>query len=53
MINCLIIDDEPLALDLLESYITKIPSLNLVAKCIEPLDAMQYFDKYLFPFSFD
>ena len=46
MINCLIIDDEPLALDLLESYITKIPSLNLVAKCIEPLDAMQYFDKY-------
>lgn len=46
MINCLIIDDEPLALDLLESYIRKIPSLNLVGRCSEPLVAMQYFDKY-------
>jgi two-component SAPR family response regulator len=46
MINCLIIDDEPLALNLLESYIRKISSLNLIGRCIEPLDAMQYFDKY-------
>jgi two-component system, LytTR family, response regulator len=46
MINCLIIDDEPLALDLLESYIKKISSLNLVDKCSESLVAMQYFDKH-------
>ena len=31
MVNTLIIDDEPLALDVLETYISKMPELNLVA----------------------
>ena len=43
--NCLIIDDEPLALDILESYISKISFLNLVARCNEPLLALPYLDQ--------
>ena len=46
MINCLIIDDEPLAIDLLESYISKVSTLNLVAKCSEPLASLDHFDKH-------
>ena len=35
----IIIDDEPLALDVLESHIQKIPELELVAKCSNALEA--------------
>ena|SRR5579875_174370 len=45
MINCLIIDDEPLALDLLEDYLTKIPFARLIAKCNEPLLALDYMNQ--------
>lgn len=41
MIDCLIIDDEPLALDILESYVTKTPFLNLVGRCNGVSDAMK------------
>ena len=40
MINCLIVDDEPLALDLLESYITKTPFLKLAGRCNNAVVAM-------------
>ena len=40
MINCLLIDDEPLALNLLESYIGKIPYLKLAGRYEEPLLAL-------------
>ena len=40
MINCLLIDDEPLALNLLEDYVSKIPYLNLAGKFDEPLKAL-------------
>ncbi|MEI6946880.1 LytTR family DNA-binding domain-containing protein [Paraflavisolibacter sp. H34] len=46
MINCLIIDDEPLALEVLETYIRKVPFLKLVAQCNEPLQALHYFDEH-------
>lgn len=40
MINCLLIDDEPLALDLLENFIGKIPYLKLAGKFEEPMQAL-------------
>ncbi len=39
MINVIIVDDEPLALDVLETYIDKIPDLNLITKCSNALEA--------------
>ncbi|MCB0558498.1 MAG: response regulator transcription factor [Lewinellaceae bacterium] len=39
MINVIIVDDEPLAQDVLETYIEKIPELNLVEKCSNALEA--------------
>ncbi|HVT85079.1 MAG TPA: response regulator transcription factor [Chitinophagaceae bacterium] len=40
MINCLLIDDEPLALKILEDFLEKIPFMNLVGKYEEPLKAL-------------
>ena len=39
MINAIIVDDEPLALDVLETYIDKLPEINLVARCNNALEA--------------
>ena len=39
--NCMAIDDEPLALSLLEDNISKVPYLNLVASCRNVFDAMK------------
>ena len=41
MIRCIAIDDEPLALDLLEDNISKIPYLKLVARCDDALEALK------------
>lgn len=41
MLRCLAIDDEPLALELLEDNISKVPYLQLVALCSNPIEAMQ------------
>ncbi|MFC0774644.1 LytR/AlgR family response regulator transcription factor [Terrimonas alba] len=40
MLNCLIIDDEPLALQLLEDFVNKTPYLKLAGKYEEPLQAL-------------
>lgn len=40
-LNCLIVDDEPLARNLLVEYIKKVPYLNLVKACAGPLEAME------------
>ena len=42
MINCIITDDEPIAQDIIETYVSKIPTLNLVAKCDNALDTLTY-----------
>lgn len=39
MINVIIVDDEPLALDVLETYIEQTPELNLVQRCNNALEA--------------
>jgi len=41
MLRCLAIDDEPLALELLEDNISKVPYLQLVATCSNPIEAMK------------
>lgn len=40
-LNCLIVDDEPLALDLLESYVKRTPFLNLIGRCGSALEVLQ------------
>lgn len=38
-LKCLIVDDEPLALDILETYIDRIDSLELIARCNNAIEA--------------
>lgn len=45
MIKCLLIDDEPLALDLLEGYVKSIPFLKLIARCNSAIAAMEIIEK--------
>ncbi|WP_026475005.1 LytR/AlgR family response regulator transcription factor [Alkaliflexus imshenetskii] len=40
-IKCAIVDDEPLALDLIESYIKKTPFLELAARCSNAFQAIE------------
>lgn len=39
MIRTLLVDDEPLALDILESYVEKLPDLELVGRCENAIQA--------------
>lgn len=39
-LDCIIVDDEPLALDLMESYVRRTPFLNLVGKYSSAVQAM-------------
>ena len=45
MIRILAIDDEPLALQLLEIYIKKIPGLQLLAACASPREAQPWLEQ--------
>lgn len=45
MIKTIIVDDEPLALDVLETHIEKIPELNLVQRCNNALEANEALQK--------
>lgn len=44
-IRCLLVDDEPLALYLLEGYVAKTPSLELAGRCSSAFQAMEMLDK--------
>ncbi|WP_372755227.1 LytR/AlgR family response regulator transcription factor [Mariniflexile sp.] len=44
--NCVIIDDEPLAIDVIESYIKQIGGLEIVVKCTNPLEAITLLNKH-------
>jgi two-component system, LytTR family, response regulator len=41
MLRCIAIDDEPLALELVEDNISKVPYLQLIASCSNPVEAMK------------
>lgn len=45
MLRCIAVDDEPLALELLEDNISKVPYLELVAKCSNAMEAMKVLEK--------
>jgi len=40
MIRCLVVDDEPLALNILEDYISKMPFLQLIKATTNPIEAL-------------
>ena len=40
-INCLAVDDEPLALSVLQKYIESVPAFQLVATCANAIEAFQ------------
>ena len=42
IINCLIVDDEVLAQDVIEKYISNIPTLKLVGKCDSAVEAISF-----------
>lgn len=44
-IKCVIVDDEPIALEILESYIERIDNLELLAKCKNAFDAFNFLQK--------
>jgi DNA-binding LytR/AlgR family response regulator len=44
-IKCIIIDDEPLAVSLLGSYVEKIPFLELVFSTENPIEALEFIQK--------
>lgn len=46
ILNCLIVDDEPLAQQVLETYITKLQSLELKQKCSNAMEAFEALQKY-------
>ncbi|SEB67866.1 DNA-binding response regulator, LytR/AlgR family [Tenacibaculum sp. MAR_2009_124] len=39
-VNCIIIDDEPMAREILTTYIDKIPNLNLLKSCSSAMDGI-------------
>jgi len=41
-INCIAIDDEPLALDIIKAYCAKVPFLNLVCQLSNAIDTLEY-----------
>ena len=41
-ISCIIVDDEPMALNLVASYVAKTPFLNLKKKCSSAIEALEF-----------
>ncbi len=39
--NCAIIDDIPLAIEIIESYLEKVDGATIVSKCTNPIDALK------------
>ena len=48
-LTCIIVDDEPMALSLLESYVKKTPSLQLVGKFSNAIEVLQFLHNHPAP----
>lgn len=46
MMNCVIIDDEPLAREGLSSYVREVDFLQLVATCTNPVELIRLLDEH-------
>mgnify|MGYP000247556631 CR=1 FL=1 len=46
LLRCLIVDDEPPALDVLRTYLAMVPWLGLAGECSNALDAFQYLQRH-------
>ena len=44
-ISCIVVDDEPMALQLIEGYVQKTPFLELKTKCDSAIEALRYLEK--------
>src|SRR5258706_15072924 len=44
-LNCIVVDDEPLARKGIENFVKEIPFLNMVASCSNPLSVMELLSK--------
>jgi DNA-binding LytR/AlgR family response regulator len=44
-LNCVIVEDEPLARNLMVEYVRKVPSLNLIEACSSPVTAIEVLRK--------
>ena len=44
-LNCVIVEDEPLARNLMVEYVQKVPTLNLIEACSSPLAAIEVLRK--------
>lgn len=51
-LKCVVVDDEPPAIRLVEKYIKKIPYLDLVFSTTKPLEALAYMEKHDFDLVF-
>ncbi len=46
MYNCIIVDDETLAQELIETHLTKISNINIIAKCYTAMEAQQVLNEH-------
>lgn len=44
MLQCLVVDDEPLARQILENYIKRTPGLRYIGSCINAIEAYQFLE---------
>ena len=42
MTRCIVVDDEPMARDVLKRYIEKVPTLSLAGECSNAIDALVF-----------
>lgn len=46
MLKCIIIDDETHAIELIKTYISRVPYLNLVFSTTDPIEGLNYINSY-------